>query len=117
MATESVATLHPEPPQPIGTEADLYLTGDEVLTVYVSRYSRLSPPSADSVKQLHYMVQSLARASIAIANTMMHSEGNGDIELWNSAAESVAFATMLLSQLAAATSAELSDAAEMERAA
>lgn len=117
MATKSVTTLHPGLPQPIGTEADLYLTGGGVLTVYVSRYSRLAPPSADSVKQLHYMVEGLARASIAIANTMMHSKGNGDVELWNSAAESVAFATMLLNQLAEATSAELSDAAEMERAA
>lgn len=109
MATESVATPHPETPKPIGTEADLFITGEDVLTVYVSRHSLGFPPNTNTVKQLHNMVCGLARASIALSNEMVRAEDN--TELWASAAEDVAFATMLLTQLANAVTAELSDAA------
>lgn len=115
MATESVAILHPELPKPIGTEADLFLTGDEVLTVYVSRHSLASPPDANSVKQLHNMVTGLARASIALSNEMVRDEHH--VELWATAAEDVAFATMLLTKLADAATAELSDVGEKARGA
>ena len=115
MATQSVATLHPKSPKPIGTGADLYLTGDGALTVYVSRHSDNAPPDAEAVKQLHRMVHGLARASIALTNEMIRDER--DAELWGNAAECVAFATMVLTELAHAATDELSDAAEIERAA
>ena len=115
MATKSVATLHPESPEPIGTEADLYLIGGGVLTVSVSRYSTASPPDRDSVKQLHRMIEGLARASIAISSEMV--SGGPDVETWQESADCVGFATMLLSQLAGAVTTELLDAEPKERAA
>ena len=115
MATESVATLHLESPKPIGTEADLFLIDDGVLSVYISQYSTASPPDADSIEKLHRMVKGLAWASIAVGNEMIRDKKQR--ELWNESAECIAFATMVLTELADGAVAELGNAAGMERAA
>lgn len=105
MATESVATLHPETSRPTGTECNLILGDGDVLTVHIDRRTHAFPPESQNIQHLHSLIESLARASTAVTWKMVQEERSR--ELWWDAADGLSVTIALLTRLADGVSAEL----------
>lgn len=92
-----------------GSKHDLWIGGDngDVLTITIDKHCKRFPPGLKQCQLLNDMIQGLARAARSVAYHA-RTDLSADTEFLMGPAEDIADAIMLLSQLSAAISAEVS---------
>lgn len=95
MALQSVAT-NPVSPS-AGTNHDLWIDGNNVLTIRLDRDCKQFPPAHRHCRDLNRMIQGLARAAKAVV--FQAENGQEDADMLMEPLERIADAIVLLSQL------------------